>query len=103
MVNFEMEEKKKRSKAIVQQIKRDPQIEMSISKSIFSVLEENKIAVAENEILVLVPVVVERPSIIWEEHPCYMGICPPDWLKVKESISSLFSIEKLDAFKRFLG
>ena len=96
--------KRERSKEINRQLKKDPRVEKELSEAINTILGKHKIGVKDDELLVFVPAVLARPKVIWEAlDPCRMGICPPDWISIKESVSEIFSVGRLETFRKTLG
>lgn len=90
-----MTERIERSKEIISQLKKTPQVELDISKAIYPILKEYNITVNDDELLIFRPIVVIKPEIIFERPwPCMFGICPEPWIHLKEKLNKIFSFER---------
>ena len=97
-------EKKKSTEKVLRQIRKDPKVEKEISKVIFETLRKYEIAVKDDEILILEPVVLDRPQTIIDAlRPCRLGICPPDWLRIKADILDIFNVGRIDEFRKIIS
>jgi len=99
-----MIEREERTKEIIGLIKKKPQLEKELSEAIYPILQRHDIKMKVNEVLVFTPKVVDKPEFIWEAvDPCRFGICTQDWYPIKEAVAKIFSVERLEAFRKILG